>query len=582
MINKALILITLFIHLVPFSQTTFTLQPNSSQGKDASTYSASPTFNNGTSDAISKAVGSNAMRRIYIEFDISTLNTNIPENAIIVDADIELRLRWTSMTTALTDIDVVDESWGEGSITWNHAPAVSSSPSTITLNPVPLGSYWYGFDVTSHVQHFVNYPHLNNGWRLKCDDENLPSSGLRGATYCSSDYTNYHPKLVVEYVLPIEITLDQITHADTPTSSNGSISVNVDEGNGSYSYQWIDGSTGNNITGETSSSISGLSPGWYGVEVTDGLGNVSYMAFIVGAKCGVVQVDFQPDGRFVDDTYIRTGVSNSQSFDDRNYGATSSIESDNYYLNHFYFGLSDYTSEFLFRNRLIIANNIEIIKADQTFYGFSHAQTISNESQVFLNTEDWQEDVATWTIRPTHDPSNSFTLPATSSSSENKVLDQELLYQDYQSGAYNNFGYTVQLTNPSISNNERMRFYSSDYTGATSGVRPKLTLEVGKLCFSGYTKLKRQKDASYTFTQFGVLKFYFEQPYQMYGNDLEIRLYEEDKTEISLTNLPAVDYDDNRVDLDLSSLGLTQDQFYYIEVTPPKGGKRYLRFQYKN
>ena len=125
-----------------------------------------------------------------------------------------------------------------------------------------------------------------------------------------------------------------------------------------------------------------------------------------------------------------------------------------------------------------------------------------------------------------------------------------------------------------------MQYRSPNYS--TASQRPKLTVKVGKLCFEGYVELKRVLDASYTFTQFGILKFYFENSYQMNNNDLDIKLFEEDRTEVSLPSPPTVNYDDNRVDLDLSGLGLTQDEFYYIEVVLPKGGKRYLHFQYKN
>lgn len=597
--NKAILTTVFFFSLtLSFSQIISKTIDGStgSGGQDTYTSSGSPSTHYSSSSIISTYVdGSNASpnyRRTFLEFDLST---EVPENAIIISAEIVL-VKTSGSNSTSTELNVISESWDDFNVDHNNQPNVhNSSPNMVTQTPTVVnnslfGNNWttHSFDVTDQVQFLANYDHLNFGWRIKSADETVSCfwNGMmficstRGASYISIDGDGGNPwdsgpELHVEYVLPIEITLNSITHADTPTSSNGSISVNVDKGDGTYSYQWIDGSSGIDISGEMSPTISGLEPGWYGVEVTDEENNVSYMAFVVGAKCGVVQIDFQPDSRFVDQTTVGTGTDgNNMPYDDRNLSTTIVYRSERR-LNTTH----DFYFESLFRNRLIIPNNIELVSASQYYDGIYHVYNNGNESLIKNINEEWQEEVSTWNIRPTYS-SNILTIPTTTSSSQDVNLDLTDLYKDFQDGTSTNYGQSIVLNYPSSTTNRKMQFYNANYSTVSS--RPKLTLEIGKLCFSGYTKLKRQLDASYTFTQFGVLKFSFEQPYQMHGNDLDIKLFQEDRTEISLSGLPSINYDDNRVQLDLSNLSLTVDDFYYIEVTLPKGGKRYLRFQYKN
>ena len=570
-------------------------------GQDTYTNSGSPSTDYSSSSSISTYVdGSDASphyRRTFLEFDLST---EIPENAIIVSADLVL-VKTAGSNGTSTELNVISETWDDYDVDHNNQPDVlNSSPNMITQTPTVdnyslFGQNWttHTFDVTDQVQFLANYEHRNFGWRIKSADETVSCfwNGMmficstRGATYISIDGDggnawNSGPELHVDYVLPVEITLDEITHADYPTSSNGSISVNVAEGNGTYTYQWIDGATGNDISGETASSISGLSPGWYGVEVTDGLGNVSYMAFVVGAKCGEVTIEFQPDGRFVEITRATTGHDpNGQPYDDVNMSSATLIRAERRKTSFPSQGY-DFFDESLFRNRLIIPNNIDIVSANQYFKGSYHVYSSGNQSNLRYITEAWYEEIVTWNAKPAYGDTIA-TIPTSTSTHQDVTIDLTSLYQDYQDGTTVNYGHNLVLDYPqSSTTNRRMQYRSPNYS--TASQRPKLTVKVGKLCFEGYVELKRVLDASYTFTQFGILKFYFENSYQMNNNDLDIKLFEEDRTEISLSSPPTVNYDDNRVDLDLSSLGLTQDEFYYIEVVLPKGEKRYLHFQYKN
>lgn len=523
------------------------------------------------------------IRRIYIEFDLSS----IPENAIIVSGEISL-YRYRDDTYPSTVINRISESWDETTLTWNNAPSVHVSDE-ITTTPTYTGGRHY-FDVTDQLQKMVNYQDLNYGWRLRSNVESISSFSCQdkygnwttcytteGTGYRSFNIStvSYRPKLEIEYVLPIEITLNQITHADTPSSSNGSISVNVSEGNGTYTYQWINGATGNDITGETSSSISGLSPGWYGVEVTDGLGNVSYMAFVVGAKCGIVQIEFKPDGRFIDDTFIAEGhpAYAGTDFPNTNYGTNPTLQSENTYISQ-WLGTEDYTREFLFKNRLIIPNNIDLLKADQEFFGYNHIITIGNESALRLITENWEENLVTWNTEPTN-TAFSIIPSVSSSTTENVTLDHLALYSSYQDGTYDNHGYKVQLNySPLGTTNREMSFYSSDY--GTASEWPELTLRLGDICT--YAKPQKVLDAESYEPINGFIYFEFENEYLDENGELNYTLFDENRKDAFNGSAPdiAVEIGDNRCSVDVSSL---TNGVYILELTNDKNEKFLIRFK---
>lgn len=572
------------------AQVTSETLDYASGGQDSFTrnfYPSTPTNSTVISTLVNGTPSSPNIRRIYIEFDLSS----IPENAIIVSGEISL-YRYRDDTYPSTVINRISESWDETTLTWNNAPSVHVSDE-ITTTPTYTGGRHY-FDVTDQLQEMVNYQHLNYGWRLRSEDETVSSytcgkfqtcyttegTGYRSFNY---SYTSYRPELEIEYVLPIEITLNQITHPDTPSSSNGSISVNVSEGNGSYSYQWIDGSTGNDISGETSSFISNLSPGWYGVEVTDGLGNVSYMAFVVGAKCGIVQIKFQPDSRFVADTYIAEGhpAFSGTDYPNTNYGTSTTLFSENTYVSN-WLGTSDYTREYLLKNLLIIPNNIELLKADQKLFGYSHVYSNGNESSVRLITEQWDENVVTWNTEPT---SYIFdTIPSTSSSNENVTLNHKSLYSLYQDGTYTNHGYNVQLNyNPLGTTNREMSFYTSDY--GTASKRPKLTVILGTPCSA--VKLSRKLDGNFYTTVNQQLFVEYNEPYEIDSpSDIEYKILNQSGIDVSngsaLQNI-SLNREVNILTFDFSGNGNCLSTGYYtLEVYGPKGDKRVLRFYHEN
>jgi len=83
--------------------------------------------------------------RIFLKFDLS----GTPANSKIVKVDLYLH-RWRGK---FADVDVrcysIDDSWGEGTLTWNNQPTIKDMLGEVRLKRG--GPEWYSWDVTSFV-----------------------------------------------------------------------------------------------------------------------------------------------------------------------------------------------------------------------------------------------------------------------------------------------------------------------------------------------------------------------------------------------------------------------------------------------
>src|SRR5690554_731455 len=561
---KLLLFLALLFSTPIFSQvTTVTIQPSASAGKDAMVIDVNPSVNYGGLNFMRVMNSVDYLNRGYIEIDV----TSIPLNAIIIEAKLKL-FGYTVWSPTTMEVSRVIEPWQENAITWANVPNVTN----VDIKTQTFGSsnnVFHEIDVRSHVQEFVNYPHLNFGWRLRPQNE---TSNGNGSVYWTSDYTSSakRPKLEISYVLPIEITANQIIHADTPSSSNGSISVNATEGDGTYTYQWINGATGNDIPGETSSTINNLSPGWYGVKVTDGLGNISYMAFVVGAKCGEVTIEFQPDGRFVDDTNIYNLIRNGVNYGDTyTGGSVTRLYSENWTYGDWYFRKS------LLKFNLQVPQNINLESSNLHLFGDnSHLNhTGSNTSVLRRVTGDWEEDVVTYNICPTSTSSGQRILAETTSSDQDEEIDVVDFMAYWQQYPQNNYGMLLELSDNTSNSYRRRRYYSSDINNES--ITPKLVLKLGKSCL--YSKPKKKLDGVKYKTVSDRFYFSFQEEYYDQSSGLSYRIYDEDRMVVlDSQNQGLLSYHgDNRLSLNTSSL---TPGAYVLEIENDKGEMFYLRF----
>lgn len=204
-------ILVLFSPWIIQAQTCITLQPDSSQGKDALLHGliSEVHTNYGTTPQLPAVAwtfqGIPGLVRSVVEFDL----TSIPVYANILLAQLSL-YAWGSPIGMGTHsslsgpndcwLERVTSPWAEWTVTWN------SQPYTTTQNRVSLPASINGnqdylnIDVTTLVQDMVIHPDSSFGFMLKIQDENY----YRRMNFCSSDHPDRdkHPKLFVCYSIP--------------------------------------------------------------------------------------------------------------------------------------------------------------------------------------------------------------------------------------------------------------------------------------------------------------------------------------------------------------------------------------------
>lgn len=199
------------------AQTTLTLQPDSTAGKDAWIWSFQPArqinlgVTNGQNRGLHNVLRAEVWKwgglatpdtiRALLQFDLSA----IPRNAIVLEAKLSLYFYANPGFTpqigenAMT-IHPITETWEEGEVTWMHQPAFSEHEATyIPASTTPNQDY-LDLDVRNLVQEMVYFPDANHGFMLRLQEER-PYHGL---TFASSDHADAskHPKLVIVYSAP--------------------------------------------------------------------------------------------------------------------------------------------------------------------------------------------------------------------------------------------------------------------------------------------------------------------------------------------------------------------------------------------
>ena len=223
-----------------FSQTTITLQPDATMGKDAQVFDNLANTNMGSHSEFEIYAwtngGSQTIRRCFIDFDFSL----IPAGSTITSTNFVLYNNPTSTSTngehSQTSgsnemvIERVIQSWDENIITWNN------QPNTVTLNqiivPPSTSSHQdYSMDISSLVQDIVDNPSTSFGLRLTL----LTEQYYRSLIFASSDHTNsnLHPKLIITYTNPVGIEVAENSTVllkiyPNPTSNQLTINTEIE------------------------------------------------------------------------------------------------------------------------------------------------------------------------------------------------------------------------------------------------------------------------------------------------------------------------------------------------------------------
>jgi hypothetical protein len=201
-------IMVLFSWQVIICQTTITLQPDATKGKDAMVHSHSGSINTNFGNqtqfpASAWSAGENFIARSLVEFDFSS----IPDGSTIVSANLSI-FSIDSETAAVgmgqhegvanaCYLQRITSSWDENLVTWNN------QPTTTDVNQVSLSATtsatqnFENIDVSALVQDMINNRSSSFGFLLRLQSE----IKYNRVNFASSDHADVarRPKLVITY-----------------------------------------------------------------------------------------------------------------------------------------------------------------------------------------------------------------------------------------------------------------------------------------------------------------------------------------------------------------------------------------------
>jgi Secretion system C-terminal sorting domain len=239
--KRLLLLMSVFFtaHSI-YTQTTITIQPSASTGKDAIIancipcgYSAS---NFGTHPDFMAVAWTNggaiSNARALIEFDLSA----IPSGSVITNAELSLYHYFSPFNIGHSQLGGsnssylrrITQSWQENTISWDNQPSTTTQ-NQVLLNASANDSIDYlNISVIALLNDIFNNPSQGYGMMLALDTE----VNYRSLLFASSDNLNsaLHPKLVITYVDSSSVGLNHTNIENKqwllfPNPNNGIFSI---------------------------------------------------------------------------------------------------------------------------------------------------------------------------------------------------------------------------------------------------------------------------------------------------------------------------------------------------------------------
>lgn len=521
--------------------------------------------------------------RSLIQFNLSS----IPSNAVITAANLKLN-HYSGTGTPQLVTSRAKSAWEESSVTWNNQPVYET---TDEITSTPPASGIYTINVKNHVQKMVAGVYTNNGWTIRANALTEASmSSTSNRTYYSDHYsiTTSRPRLEISYYIPMSVASASVTHAGRPSESNGSISpVLINGPGGTYTYKWYNAAGMIINQNPSSPNLSNVSPGWYGLQVTSSVAGTDpfYYAFLVGANCSEVPIEFNPGPNYIDDAVLKFNLSTNDHL--TNYSNSGVLD-----ISNREFAVSNSVMKF----NLWVDENLTLNKADLAMMANSvqYSSTVpDNSGTMYLISQGWNESVVTYSNQPTYLPTNSVHIPLLHTAPQLCIFDVSTSFEFWKQDNTKNYGWMMSANSQNFLI-KGQSFHSSD--AASSSNRPKMNFRVGVYnseCMS-HAELKRKLDGGYSYAITGKLKFTLDEEYEQDGNYLAFKIYDKNHLVLessdmdgtllngSVTPLP-LKFDDNRWTLDISAIpGIMKEEYYILETSNNKGDKRYLRFFYKN
>lgn len=535
--------------------------------------------------------------RLFVKFDLSS----IPSDAVIVSAVMRFTPSGTENIVASNSTELYLEAcntlWSQ--TTLSHSSGISPNGVLGTIGLSNLVSTKREFNVLSHVQAMVDRRVPNYGWRMRRNPEGSTTLTTR---YVSKNHTNsaFRPQLEVYYYTPAYVSAATVVHASSG-ASNGSISPTILLGSSATrSYQWYNSTGAISGAAGTALNLTSQPFGWYGLKSWGTTaGDTLFQAFLIGTKCEMVDIAFNPGPNYIDDAtlYNYTSGSGLSIVDNgqTNYGSNSSNITEQW-LN----GTTWYNRSSLIKFKLWVDPALEVIEAKMTMYGLAHNPLERpNDSKLTQLAALWKETGVSYNIRPAVG-STFVTIGNMSAGTGNSIVELKDFFNSWKTNNIANYGLDLSLQNylsPPVSGTTQTRqsYQSSDNTN-----KPSISFKVSWVnngCdFNSYSRFKDALDASFVRTIQGQLKIQFNEDYdQKAGRFAKLVLYDaannsikaginNDGTMIGTALLPAklLEFDYNQHILDLTSYSLVVGNTYILELTNSVGEKSYIKFKYYN
>lgn len=406
--------------------------------------------------------------------------------------------------------------------------------------------------------------------------------------------------------------------------SDGSILPYVTGGTQPYTYNWYNSS---GVFMSSNRHLQNLEPGWYGLNVTDAAGRQIQMAFIVGIKCEKLNLEFTTNRGYIKEanvsnyfgqTLTNYGLSGRfQTYGEKNsgviqvdlttvQGVVAALIGGIPIIDQFPFVINTgrwETVSGLMDFQLWMDNQFIVEKADLILYGDQHQQ-LNRVTRFRSIHDDWAEYTVNYNNRPRYGALEKNLGPYTSPIPPDLVVNMIDYWNLWKSNNTLNHGFFYDfydfnsLTTSNVPRMERT-FYSTDHNNAMKWPRMSFTLRLENTggCFSDinqvpYAELKYTLDGGFIYTVGGKVKFVYDSEYKMAPGayvKYDIRTIQNQvvasadgagNTQGGAVALQA-NIDDNRYILDLSTMGLSPGQYYYLTVYSNKGDQKVLKILYR-
>lgn len=556
---------------------------------------------------------------LYFNLNDTQNNPIIPINAIITSAKLILKPASSDVTaTNLYKVELIENKNSVNNLSnlstlnWTNINPLTYSTfntnfTTLSTNSQLTSNFINGFrefELKSMIQEFVSKQRFNFGISIKAINESINLIPI--GNYYSKESSNpaNRPILVIKYYLPLTINSCVVNHATSLTSTDASIALSI-QNLSNYPTNSVKWTNSSGVVVGSSLNLTGIQYGIYNCEITfPSQPELNfYYSFLVGVKCQDINLDFISTKNNTEDLII----SMYQPFQ------TNSLSNSLYTSKGLDKGAAKNLVRSLMKFKLWIDPNILLNKADLNLKGFSHVYSpTTNESVFQLLNSPWTNSNTSWynqlncQINPIVAPINH---TITTSITENRTINMLPFFNYWKNSNLQNNGFLFKLSNENFLTEIQnyMRFYSTDNTD--QNLIPKVNFNitvVGNCSISSindlpYIDLKYKYDGSFGRTFNGILKISFFEDYATNTSNsgdiifMDFKILTDENTTIASCNSTGtiltgfstntnfkIKEGDNKKVINLSSLGLIQNKFYFLEMKDLRGEIRKIKFLYIN